>query len=268
MRRVACVAQEWRPHLQHAFCSSAMRIMAVRAVLIDRLMVMYERTAFLHVAGIAGIDHAIALHQFWAGRSMHIVAVRTRHLAFHDRVVRRLVDLGTLFLVAGEAELGLGAFVAYHIFCRVNLVAVGAPHVASLMCASLPVRALCILLVTLQARAIALVNWGIGSLTLNTEVVINPISGRNTARFQLPRKSAFGFRTDLGVLGVLYVRFTFAMAFGASRRAAVSGSSVPGLADGEQFRRIGFVVAGRTLGIALEDEVFSYLLDLYVCGGY
>lgn len=159
-----------------------MRIVAVGAVVIDWLVVVHEWPAFFHVAGVAGIDHAIALHQFWTGRSMHIMAVRTGHFAFHDRMMRRLVDLGALLLVASEAEFGLRALVAYHIFCRVHLVAICTRYVARLVGASLPVRALCIFLVTLQASTIALVYRGIGSLALNTEVVINPISGRNTAR--------------------------------------------------------------------------------------
>jgi len=41
-----------------------MRVMADRAVFTDRLVVMHERPAFLHMAGVAGFIHAIALHEF------------------------------------------------------------------------------------------------------------------------------------------------------------------------------------------------------------
>ena len=163
-----------------------MRIVAVRAVVIDWLVVVHKRPAFLHVAGVAGVDHAIAFHQLGTGRSMHIVAIGTGHFAFHDWMMRGLVDLRALLLVAGEAELGLGALVAYYIFCRVYLVAVGARHVARLMGASLPVRALWILIMALEAGIIALVNRGVCSLALNTEVVLYPIRGWNAARRQLP----------------------------------------------------------------------------------
>ena len=116
-----------------------MRVMAVGTVVIDRLMVMHEGAAFLHVAGIAGFVYAIALHEFRTDRAMYIVAIRAGHFAFWNRMVRRLVVLGALLFVASVADVGLGAFFAYGIFCRVYPVARGACHVVGLMGASLPV---------------------------------------------------------------------------------------------------------------------------------
>lgn len=66
MRRMARLAKERRPHLQHAFYGGAMRVMANRAVFTDRLVFMHERPALLHMAGVAGFIYAIALHEFGA----------------------------------------------------------------------------------------------------------------------------------------------------------------------------------------------------------
>ena len=86
-------------------------------------MAMHERPAFLHVAGVTGIDHSCALHQFRANRAMRIVAIGTGHLAFDNGMMRRLVDLGALLFVTGEAALGLGQLVTDFVFCHMNLVA-------------------------------------------------------------------------------------------------------------------------------------------------
>jgi hypothetical protein len=76
---------------------------------------MHEGAAFFHMAGVAGLNHAIPFHQFWPGRSMRVVAIGTAHFSFQDRMVGLFVDLGALLFVAGKAHFGLGAFVAYGI---------------------------------------------------------------------------------------------------------------------------------------------------------
>ena len=199
MRRVARLAQERRTHLQHAFCGSAMRVVAGRAVLADGLMLMHERSAFLHMAGVTGFVYAIAFHELRTGRSMHIVAVRARHLAFHNRMVRRLVDLWTLFLVAGKTNLSLGEFVAHHIFCRVNLVATGTRNIARLMGTSFPVRAISILVMAVHAHAIADFHC------------IDPLAG----------KQMVGLRANSRIFGLMYMPFACTVTSGASRRATV-----------------------------------------------
>jgi len=123
MRRMALVAQERRPHLQHGFYRGAMRVMAVRAVFGDRLVGVHERPAFFHMAGVAGFVHAIALHEFRPDRTMWIMAIGARHLALGNRVMRRLVDLRTLYLVASEADLGLRGLGQYLVAMGVDLVA-------------------------------------------------------------------------------------------------------------------------------------------------
>ena len=64
VRGVALMTKEWRSHLQHAFHDCTVRVVAVRAILADGLVVMHEWSAFFGVALVAGIDQAIALHQF------------------------------------------------------------------------------------------------------------------------------------------------------------------------------------------------------------
>ena len=96
---VATVAQEWRARFQQRFCGRAVRVVAVGAVFIHRLMVMHKRATLFHVAGVAGLNHTIALHEAGAGGTVHVVAIRAAHLAFEDRVVRGLAGLRTLFFV-------------------------------------------------------------------------------------------------------------------------------------------------------------------------
>jgi hypothetical protein len=40
-----------------------MWVVAVGAILINRLVAVHERAALFHVAGVAGLDHAITLHE-------------------------------------------------------------------------------------------------------------------------------------------------------------------------------------------------------------
>lgn len=147
---MALVAQEWRARLEQVFCGGAMRVMADRAVFGDGLVVVDERSAFLHVAGVAGCIHAIALHQFGSHRTMRVMTIGTGHLALWNRVMGRLVDLHALILVAGEANLRLGAFVAHLVLCRMQLVAGGAIHFTALVRTAHPVRASRVLLVANQ----------------------------------------------------------------------------------------------------------------------
>lgn len=62
-------------------------------------------------------------------------------------MMRRQIDLRALFLVAGKANLGLGTFVSHLVVRGVDFVARGTCYVAALVCTTLPVRAVCILVV-------------------------------------------------------------------------------------------------------------------------
>jgi len=147
MTTVALIADERRTSLEQVVGNGAVRLMTIGAVVGDRLVVMHERTTLFHVAGVAGFDHAIALHELGTGRTVGIVAIRTGHLALDDRVMGRLVDLSTLLLVAAEAHFRLGALVANLVLRSMNLVAARAGNIAGFMGTSGPQMALGILLV-------------------------------------------------------------------------------------------------------------------------
>jgi hypothetical protein len=109
---MARLTQERRTHLQHAFRGGSMRVVTYRTVFADGLVVMYERPAFFHMAGVAGFIHAIAFHEFGTHGAMRIMAIRTTHLSLGYRMMRSAVDLRALLLVAGKANLGLGSLIA------------------------------------------------------------------------------------------------------------------------------------------------------------
>ena len=155
MRRVAAVAQEGRTSLQQALGSGAVRVVASGAVFGNRLVVVHEGAALFHVAGVAGLGDAVALHEAGACGAVHVVAVRASHLAFGHRVVRGLVGQRALFFVAGVADFGLRGFVTHLVFCHVHLVAGGAGYVTCLVGAAFPMRALGVLGVAVLAGTVA-----------------------------------------------------------------------------------------------------------------
>lgn len=63
-------------------------------------------------------------------------------------MMRRQVDLRALLLVTGKTNLRLGSFVTHLVVRVVDLVARRTCYVTALVCASLPVRTFCILIVT------------------------------------------------------------------------------------------------------------------------
>lgn len=135
--RMALVAQERWSQFQHVFHDGAVGVVASRAVFIDRLVTMHERSAFLHVALVAGFDHAIAFQEFRPDRTVRVMAVGASNLAFEDRMARRPVDLNPFVFVAGEADLRLGELVADSV-PRVHRVTTGASGAAQLVRAAIP----------------------------------------------------------------------------------------------------------------------------------
>src|SRR5688572_22333816 len=99
---VAFLAQERRALLEQVGDRGAVRLVADGAVFLHRRMVVHERAALLGVAGEAGVVDGVA-HQLLRRAAMHVVAGGAGHLALHDRVVDRPVDLRALLLVAVEA---------------------------------------------------------------------------------------------------------------------------------------------------------------------
>lgn len=120
---MALVANQRWTRLEQVVGSGSVRHMAIRAVVIDRLMVMHERPAFFHVAGVASLDDTVALHQLRPGRAVRVMAIGAAHFAFQYWMVRLFVDLRALLLVAGETHFGLGALVPDLVMGRVYLVA-------------------------------------------------------------------------------------------------------------------------------------------------
>ena len=70
MTTVALIADQGRAGLQQVVRRGSVRHMAVSAVIIDGLVVVYKRATLLHMARIAGLDDAIPFHQFRACGTM------------------------------------------------------------------------------------------------------------------------------------------------------------------------------------------------------
>jgi hypothetical protein len=239
MRGMALVAKHGRTHLEHRIGGGAVRVVAVRAVILHRRMVMHEGAALFHVAHVAGLIDAIALQLLGPGGAVRVVAIRTGHLAFRNGVVRRTVHLRTLLLVACVADVGLGASVASLVVTAVmDIVTTGAGHATVVVGAAFPEHAVATLV---AGGAGFILDIGRGGL------LERPIGSRPQA---------------IGTL--LHVCDTLAVAVGATRRAAVRHGAVLGLADRQypwalaehgRLGIIGVVVAGRALGISLQHRI-------------
>ncbi len=228
MWRMAALAQEGRTALQQTRGRRAMRIVAIAAAFIDRLVVVHEGTALFHVAGVASFNHTVALHQAGACRAVGVVAVRAGHLAFKHRVVRGLVEHIALIFVAGKADLALREFVAHRIFCGMHFVACSTGHVARLVGASIPMASLGVIGMALLAGTVACIG----------------------------RRHRFGIKGHTGVRAlarafVVQVLFAGTMATCTGRRTRVSLCAVPRFANGQEFGTIGLIVTRGARGIAL-----------------
>lgn len=134
------LAQEWGAYFEQRWRSGAVRVVAKRAVLRDRLVVPQERAAVLHVACVASLVDAVFDHQLGAGGAMRVVAVCTNHFAFRYGVMTGLFKLGLLFFVTGHA--GVRHFLACGgaVVGNVHLMAVSAVGVTTRVNAAVPVH--------------------------------------------------------------------------------------------------------------------------------
>ncbi len=83
---MALVTQERGTRFKQWRDIGTVRCMAIGAIFRHRLMFPEEGAAFLCMAHEAGFGDRILLEQFWAGRTVWIVAIRTYDLAHIDRV--------------------------------------------------------------------------------------------------------------------------------------------------------------------------------------
>ena len=120
---MALLAQEGWPCLQHRRIGRSVGQVTDAAIVLNRCMLPQQGTALFGVAGVAGSIHSALDQQLRTGRTMCVVTIGASHLAFSDRMPRHACELGTLFLVAGKADLGLRRLAANLVLCRVYLVA-------------------------------------------------------------------------------------------------------------------------------------------------
>ena len=179
---VAFLAEERGPRLEQVEDRRAMAAMADGAVFRHRLVVMHERSALLHVALVAGLVDA-GLFQLLGVVAVDVVAVRTPHFAFQHRMMGRAIELGTLLLVATEAQLGLGCPRAHAVVGGVNLVAVGASDAAVGVGAAVPVHAVTAF-VTVYADGVAISHRSRSRSAEFSEVAVD--QGLGFDRFVLP----------------------------------------------------------------------------------
>src|SRR6185369_13523893 len=127
---------------------------------------------------------------------------------------------------------------AHLVLAGMDLMAGGTGNAAGFMDTARPVVALAVLLVAAQTGIVAL-----GDRRLRVLV-------EGTLRLR-------GLVTAL----VVGVGVALAMATGATRGSAIGMRAMASLADGQQLWRVRLVVAGRALGVALEDGILGCFLD-------
>lgn len=162
------------------------------------------------------------------------MAIRTGHLSFWDRMVRRLVGIRTLLLVTGVTNLRLCLLVTHLVMAGMHLVTAGTSNIIGRVGASIPVH----VLATLMARCT--------NSTLFT--------GR---QFRFFAKISFGSRTNLDAFRLVSMRIALAMAAYTTRSASILGNTVLGLGDRQNRYGFIFVVATRTFRIALVNHIFA-----------
>ena len=72
---MALLAEKWLLHLQHSRDYRAVRVMADRTILSGRLMLNQERSAFLSMTLIAGLDDGMLDQLRGSGRSVRVVTI-------------------------------------------------------------------------------------------------------------------------------------------------------------------------------------------------
>jgi len=205
---VTFLAQERRTRFEQASDVGAVGVVADAAVFGHRLMVVYERAAFFHMAREAGVIGA-ALDERLRIIAMDVMTGAASHLSLDDRMVRWLVQLGALFLVTGEAHFGLGSLYADLVVSSMDLVTRSTGNVAAGVQARLPVGVFAALMAA-QAGLVAGINVGFGALAEGAV-------------------SLWGFVATF----VVDVLFALTVTISTGWRAPIGDSAMLGLPDGE-----------------------------------
>ena len=125
---------------QHAGLGAAMRVMAIRAIVPDRLVFPQIWAALFRMALVAGLVDRV-LGQVTARPTVRVVAVRTHDLAFPDGMPGKTVHLRPLVGMAVKTDIGLCGLDQDRIFRQMNGMTVGTGNVRYFMLAAAPVHA-------------------------------------------------------------------------------------------------------------------------------
>lgn len=234
---MAPLAQEWRTELEQRRDVGTMRAMADGAIFGYGLMLKQVWAAFFGMAGVAGFYNRVFPEQFWAGRTMRVVAIRAHYLAFADGVMRGFLALGPLLLVAGKADFWLRPLVTNPVLLGVVFVAGCAGYIVDVVGAAVPVRAFGILGVAGEAGSVLFLRAArresAGGATLGSEKNV-------------------GLGTRIGVCGVLDVGFALAVTRLTAGRTGISPDAMLGRIDGKHRFFFILVMAPGTYRIPCE----------------
>lgn len=139
LRQMALLTQPGRAIFQHRLMHRAVGLVTDRAILAHWRMFPQERPAFFRVAGIAGFVNRSFDQLLRSGGAVGIVAIGTGHLPVLQGVARWAQHLGALFLVTGEAQRGLAAFIENLVFAGMHSVTTGAGQVLGFVNTTAPV---------------------------------------------------------------------------------------------------------------------------------
>ena len=107
-RIVTVLAEHGDPTVQELIVTTAVGDMAIHAILIHRRMGPHKRAPLLRMALVTEFIDGIPLELGGAKTSMGLVAVRTFHFSFPDRMVRGPILLRPYTLMTEIAEFRLG----------------------------------------------------------------------------------------------------------------------------------------------------------------
>lgn len=142
VRFMTLLAKKGGAYSQQIGCCGSMRVMAKRAILLNRRMIADKRAAFFHMTDITGVIHAVSKHFAGASGTMRIMTIRTNNLTFANGMAGRPVDLCPLFFMTGKTDFCLKISIAHFIPGCVNLMASGTSNIAICMRTAGPMHSL------------------------------------------------------------------------------------------------------------------------------